>query len=99
MATTTTAAKGKRLVELSGEELSKLIALMGKADDVELKVTLPASAHQGTIAALGLDPLDAQIRQVFFFDTPDLKLNQGGVAVRARRVAGRSGDTVVKLRP
>jgi hypothetical protein len=96
---TTTTSRRKRLVELTGEELSKLIALIGQADDVELKVTVPASARQGTIAALGLDPLEAQIRQVFFFDTPDLQLNKAGVAVRARRVQGRNGDTVVKLRP
>jgi hypothetical protein len=36
---------------------------------------------------------------VFFFDTPDLRLNQAGVVVRARRVQGRGDDTVVKLRP
>ena len=97
MATTT--SRKKRLVELTGEELGKLFGLIREADSVELKVTLPASAHQGTIAALGLDPLDAQIRQVFFFDTPDLKLNEAGIAVRARRIQGRGGDTVVKLRP
>jgi hypothetical protein len=34
-----------------------------------------------------------------FFDTPDLALNKAGVVVRARRVQGRSDDTVVKLRP
>jgi inorganic triphosphatase YgiF len=38
------------------------------------------------VAALGLDALDAQIRQVFFFDTPDLDLNRAGVVVRARRI-------------
>jgi len=90
---------GKRLVELSGAELSELLALIGSSDSVELKVTLPTGAHQATISALGLDPLDAQIRQIFFFDTPDLRLNKAGVAVRARRIQGRSGDTVVKLRP
>jgi hypothetical protein len=36
---------------------------------------------------------------VFFFDTPDLTLDSHGVVVRARRVQGRTGDTVVKLRP
>jgi hypothetical protein len=97
MATTT--SRKKRLVELTAEELGKLFGLIGEADSVELKVTLPASAHQGTIAALGLDPLDAQIRQLFFFDTPDLMLNKAGLAVRARRIQGRGGDTVVKLRP
>lgn len=99
MATTTTQPKRKRLVELSGEELGKLFGLVGAADSVELKATLPVSAHQGTIAALGLDPLDAQIRQVFFFDTPDLQLNGAGLVVRARRIQGRNGDSVVKLRP
>jgi hypothetical protein len=46
-----------------------------------------------------VDPLDAQIRQVYFFDTPDLTLNQAGVVVRARRIQGRDGDSTVKLRP
>ena len=36
---------------------------------------------------------------MFFFDTPELALNGNGVVVRARRVQGRTGDTVVKLRP
>ena len=44
-------------------------------------------------------PVEAQPRQVFFFDTPDLRLNQAGVVVRARRIQGGRGDTVVKLRP
>jgi hypothetical protein len=89
----------KKLSELSGEELADLLALIGSSDSVELKVTLPEEEQQATIAVLGLDPVAAQIRQIFFFDTPDLSLYKGGVAVRARRVQGRSGDTVVKLRP
>lgn len=93
------ATKTKRLTELSGDELGTLLGLIRGADTVELKVTLPQTAHRGAIAALGLDPLDAQIRQVFFFDTPELTLNKAGVVARARRVAGRGGDTVVKLRP
>ena len=93
------ATKSKRLAELSGDELAELLALIRSADSVELKVTLPESGHHSAIAALGLDPLKAQVRQVFFFDTPELTLNQAGVVARARRVAGRDGDTVVKLRP
>jgi hypothetical protein len=46
-----------------------------------------------------MDPIDAQIRQVFFFDTPDLALNRAGVVVRARRVQRKGDDSVVKLRP
>ena len=46
-----------------------------------------------------VDPLDGEIRQVYFFDTPDLALNERGLVVRARRVQGRGDDSVVKLRP
>jgi hypothetical protein len=95
MSTNTT----KRLTELSSDELSELLDLIEGADSVELKMTLPESQHRSAINALGLDPLEAQIRQVFFFDTPDLQLQQSGLAVRARRIQGRSGDSVVKLRP
>jgi hypothetical protein len=69
------------------------------ADSVELKLTVPETDHRSTVAALGMDPLDAQIRQVFFFDTPDLALNSHGVVVRLRRVQRAGDDSVVKLRP
>ena len=87
------------LGRLSDEDLTNALELASKADSVELKLTVPASDHRATAVALGLDPLEAQIRQVYFFDTPDLALNAAGVVVRARRVQGRQGDTVVKLRP
>ncbi len=76
-----------------------MLALSSGADSVELKLTVPEQAHRSAIEALGLDPLDAQIRLVCFFDTPDLRLNRQGVIVRARRVQGREDYSVVKLRP
>jgi hypothetical protein len=86
---------------LSAEEISKLLALTKQADTVELKLTVPdsGSGYRSTAAALEMDPLDAQLRQVFFFDTPDLLLNQHGVVARARRSQGAVDDSVVKLRP
>jgi hypothetical protein len=92
-------APPQRLSALSGEELNELLALVRGADSVELKVTVPETAHRSAVRALGIDPLDVQVRQVFFFDTVDLRLNTAGVVVRARRIQARSGDTVVKLRP
>jgi hypothetical protein len=89
----------KRIVELSDDDLQQLTDLVQGSDSVELKLTVPEEHHRSTITALGLDPLAAQIRQVYFFDTPDLALNKLGVVVRARRVQGRGDDTVVKLRP
>ena len=82
----------------SGEVLDELLAALKGVDSVELKLTVPDTQRRRTVGALGLDPLDAQIRQVFF-DTPDLQLNQSGLVVRARRVQGGDGDTVIKLRP
>ena len=84
---------------LSDQHLAELVALTKDADSVELKLTVPVSDRSRGAAALGVDPLDGQIRQVYFFDTPELALNKSGVVVRARRVQGKGDDTVVKLRP
>jgi hypothetical protein len=84
---------------IKDEDLEAMLALASGADSIELKLTVPEQAHRSAIEALGIDPLDAQIRLVCFFDTPDLRLNREGVIVRARRVQGREDDSVVKLRP
>ncbi|MGH9116864.1 MAG: hypothetical protein ACRD0A_02980 [Acidimicrobiales bacterium] len=83
----------------TGEQLAGLLPLLKDADSVELKLTIPESNRQSAITALEMDPLEAQVRQVFFFDTPDLRLYRAGVVVRARRVQGRANDSVMKLRP
>jgi hypothetical protein len=83
----------------SNEQLAELLALIKESDSVELKLTVPEPDQRSTIAALGLDPLEAQIRQVFFFDTPELALDSQGVVVRARRIQGQGDDSIVKLRP
>ena len=83
----------------TGEELVRLLALIKDADSVELKLTVPEGRQRSTVLALGMDPLEAQLRQVVFFDTPDLALDAHGVVVRARRVQGKGDDSVVKLRP
>ena len=85
--------------QLSNEQVAELLALTKESDSVELKLTVPAEEQRSAVAALDIDPLDAQIRQVFFFDTPELTLNSSGVVVRARRIQGKGDDSVVKLRP
>ena len=84
---------------LTDVQVGEVLALAKDADSVELKLTVPDSYRRQAAAALDVDPLDAQIRQVYFFDTPDLALNDVGVVARARRVQGRGDDSVVKLRP
>jgi len=95
MATTTTTKPDGPAAQLTAE----VLALIKKAKTVELKLTIPEDSYRSTALALGLDPLEAQIRQVIFFDTPDLALNAAGVVVRARRSQGGADDTVIKLRP
>ncbi len=84
---------------LSDTEIARLLDTLEGADSVELKLTVPEPHQRSATTALELDPLDAQIRQVFFFDTPDLALDGNGVVVRARRIQGKGGDSIVKLRP
>ena len=84
---------------LSSEQLARIIPMLKTVDSVELKVSVVPDAHRATIQGLPIDPVEAEPRQVYFFDTPDLALDQAGVVVRARRIQGGRGDTVVKLRP
>ncbi len=86
----------------SDAQLQEMIGLLRDADTTELKLTVPDEGQKGwrsTVSALGMDPMDAFMRQVFFFDTPDLDLDNAGVVVRARRTQGKPDDSVVKLRP
>jgi hypothetical protein len=84
---------------LTDEQRRELVELLRQVDSVELKLTVPDHEQRATVRSLGLDPLDAEIRQVFFFDTPDLALDAKGLVVRARRSQKKGDDTVVKLRP
>ena len=83
---------------LSSEQLHQLLAVLQDADSVELKLTVPDGDQRSAVGHLGMDPLDAQIRQVFFLDTDDLLLDRHGVICRARRTI-EGDDSVVKLRP
>jgi hypothetical protein len=84
---------------LSGEDLARILQLGKGSNTIELKLSVPMGGHRATIKSIGLDPVEAQPRQAFYFDTPDLALSRAGVVVRARRIQGGRADTVVKLRP
>lgn len=92
---------GSRTVapSLTDEQVREILDLIRGADSVELKLTVPISDRGRAAKGLGVDPLDGQLRQIYFFDTPDLALNRRGLVVRARRVQRRGDDSVVKLRP
>ena len=84
---------------LNDKQVEELFGLMKHSDTVELKITVADTAIRSTADALAMDPLQAEIRQVVFFDTPALTLSKAGLVVRARRIEGGGGDTVIKLRP
>jgi exopolyphosphatase/guanosine-5'-triphosphate,3'-diphosphate pyrophosphatase len=83
----------------SNEDVTKILELIKGSKSVELKLTVPDESHRAAIKGLGFDPVETQPRQAYFFDTPDLALIKAGVVVRARRIQGGDGDTVIKLRP
>jgi hypothetical protein len=89
----------RKRTRLSDKELLNALELIKDSDSVELKLSVTEHEQRSAVRALGMDPLDAQIRQVFFFDTAELALNKVGLVVRARRVQGKGDDSVVKLRP
>jgi hypothetical protein len=93
------AVAAKKTEPMTAEQTAEMLKVSKQADSVELKLTVADTDQRSAVQALSMDPLEAQVRQVFFFDSPDLALNKQGVVVRARRVQGRAHDSVVKLRP
>jgi hypothetical protein len=83
----------------SDQQIAKVMKLIKGSGSIELKVVVPVPTHRATVESIGLDPVEAQPRQAYFFDTTDFALNKAGVVVRARRIQGGRGDTVIKLRP
>jgi hypothetical protein len=83
----------------SDEQLQQLVGQVKEVDTIELKLTVPEPTQIATARALDMDPLQAQMRQVFFLETPDLALDKAGLVVRARRSQKKGDDSVVKLRP
>ena len=83
----------------STEDTARILKLLKDTGSVELKLSVPAEGHRAAIRSLGLDPVEAQPRQAYFFDTADLALSRAGLIVRARRFQGGRADTVIKRRP
>jgi hypothetical protein len=98
-ASTTPSAAGAVVRSLSPQDTKKLLHLVRNSKSIEIKVSVPRAEHQRTTLSMGIDPVEAQPRHVYFFDTADQALNRAGLIVRARRLPGGTADTVVKLRP
>jgi len=77
---------------------AKALGILKDAESIELKLTVLDDERDLAVVQLDLDVLHAELRQVMFFDTPDLRLHRAGLIVRARRTR-KGGDSVIKLRP
>jgi hypothetical protein len=66
---------------------------------VELKITVLATQEELVRAHVRTEDLEPQHRRVFFFDTRQLELFDGGVVLRARVTRDAADDSTVKLRP
>jgi len=69
------------------------------ADSIEIKATIPQRQINGALKRYKLTPRNDDERLVYFFDTPDLRLLNAGIIVRARRVIGGEHNSTIKFRP
>jgi hypothetical protein len=83
---------------MNREELLEMLDRMVEVPSVELKMNVPADQRMA-LSGLHFDAMEGRLREVYFFDTPDLTLFHNGVVARARRTQRADDDTVVKLRP
>ena len=66
---------------------------------IEVKVTVAERHEDDALRRFRLTRADAELRRIFFFDTPRLSLFKKGVALRARALEADAGDSTVKIRP
>ena len=68
-------------------------------DAVEIKVTIRPDQELRAERAMEVNEDTAQVRVLYFYDTPELELFDAGLALRARLVKGDDDDSTVKFRP
>lgn len=67
-------------------------------DAVEIKVTVRPDQELRAERAMQVNEDTADVRLIYFYDTPDLDLFNAGIALRARLVKGDDDDSTVKFR-
>lgn len=71
---------------------------MADMDAVEIKVTIRPDQELLAERAMALNEDTAEVREIYFYDTPQLDLFDAGVALRTRLVKGDADDSTVKFR-
>ena len=77
----------------------QLRARVAAMDACEIKVTVRPDQELKAERAMELNEDTAEVRVIYFYDTPKLNLYHAGVALRARLVKGVNDDSTVKFRP
>jgi len=67
-------------------------------DAVEIKVTIRPDQELRAERALRVNEDTADVRMIYFYDTPDLDLFEAGIALRARLIKGDDDNSTVKFR-
>jgi hypothetical protein len=67
-------------------------------DAVEIKVTIRPDQELRAERTMQVNEDTADVRLIYFYDTPDLDLFKAGIALRARLVKGDDDDSTVKFR-
>jgi len=68
-------------------------------DAVEIKLTIRPDQELRAERAMEINEDTAEVRVIYFYDTPKLDLYDGGLVLRARLVKGDDDDSTVKVRP
>lgn len=68
-------------------------------DTVGIRVTIHPDQELRATRAMQLNEDIAEVRVLYFFDTPDLQLFDAGIVLRARLVKGDNDDSTVRFRP
>lgn len=81
---------------VSSERVAHLIRLWRGDQRARFTLSTPDPDHRSAVTSLGLDLLDARLRQIHFFDTRDVSLTRHGIRVwlaRTQRCAATVGVT------
>lgn len=72
---------------------------MAAMDAVEIKLTIRPDQELLAERAMEVNEDTADVRLLYFYDTPDLDLFEAGVVLRARLIKGDADDSTIKVRP
>jgi hypothetical protein len=88
-------------MQMPGEATTtgKVAKAVAGAETIEIKTTIADRQVRKALARFGLTAKNDEERFIYFFDTPNLALQDAGIIARARRTVGAAHDSTVKFRP